>query len=132
LTSGVSWIKRTGQWGLGEAHKDASLFGRTSDEVQLIVACEATTSSSASRTTGAGIADADLPSSSTRSFGPTAVATARPAAPVSALAIMQRLIDAHGGTVTAENRAQGGARFVVRLTPGVSWSAPPPRFPSTK
>lgn len=31
------------------------------------------------------------------------------------LAIVQRIADAHGGTVHAENRLEGGARFVVRL-----------------
>jgi len=31
------------------------------------------------------------------------------------LSIARGFVDAHGGTITAENRAGGGARFVIRL-----------------
>jgi len=34
------------------------------------------------------------------------------------LSIARRLAEAHGGTITAENRPEGGARFVLRLPIG--------------
>lgn len=43
------------------------------------------------------------------------------------LAIVKAIVDAHGGSVSAHNRAEGGAAFVARLPLGTP-PAPPPEY----
>ncbi len=43
------------------------------------------------------------------------------------LAVVQRIADAHGGSVSVETPPGGGARFTVRLSAGVSAGGPDPR-----
>ena len=41
------------------------------------------------------------------------------------LSIARQLIEAHDGTITCENRPDGGARFSIRLPLGVAMKLPP-------
>jgi len=59
--------------------------------------------------TGPGIAPAVLP----RLFMP--FATTKPTGTGLGLSICKRVLLEHGGTITAQNRAEGGARFTVNL-----------------
>ena len=59
--------------------------------------------------TGPGIAPAVLP----RLFTP--FATTKPTGTGLGLSICKRVLLEHGGTITAQNRAEGGARFTVNL-----------------
>ena len=40
------------------------------------------------------------------------------------LSIARQLVEAHGGTITARNRAEGGARFSIRLPLGETMKLP--------
>ena len=40
------------------------------------------------------------------------------------LSIVRAIVEAHEGTVRAENRAEGGARFVIRLPAGKAPDVP--------
>ncbi len=41
------------------------------------------------------------------------------------LSIARQLVEAHGGTITAQNRPSGGARFSIRLPLGEPMQLPP-------
>jgi signal transduction histidine kinase len=41
------------------------------------------------------------------------------------LSIARQLVGAHGGTITAQNRLSGGARFSIRLPLGEPMQLPP-------
>ncbi len=73
--------------------------------------------------TGPGIPDDELPHVFDRFW------RGRASGPASGsgvgLAVVQSIVSAHGGTVTAENNATGGARFTVRLPIGATPNARP-------
>jgi signal transduction histidine kinase len=64
--------------------------------------------------TGPGIPPADLPHIFDRFFKADRARSGQPGAGLG-LAIARRLMAAQGGDLTAENRAEGGARFVAGL-----------------
>jgi signal transduction histidine kinase len=70
---------------------------------------------------GPGIAEGDLPQLFDPLFRADRTRNSATGGAGLGLAIVQRLTHAHGGEVLAENRAEGGARFVVRVpTAGLS------------
>jgi signal transduction histidine kinase len=75
---------------------------------------------------GSGIADDDLP----RLFLP--FFTTKPDGTGLGLALVQKIVVHHGGTVTARNRPEGGAEFIVWLPatakPAQAVDSPPPRI----
>jgi signal transduction histidine kinase len=64
---------------------------------------------------GSGIAEADLPQLFDPLFRADRTRNSATGGAGLGLAIVQRLTHAHGGEVRAENRREGGARFVVRI-----------------
>jgi two-component system sensor histidine kinase PilS (NtrC family) len=66
---------------------------------------------------GPGIAESDLPQLFTPFF------TTKKHGTGLGLATVQRIVDAHGGSVTVESAPGTGTRFVVRLPPGASAEA---------
>ena len=64
---------------------------------------------------GPGIADEDLPLLFDPLFRADRTRNSATGGTGLGLAIVQRLTLAHGGSVCAENRREGGARFVVRV-----------------
>jgi signal transduction histidine kinase len=64
---------------------------------------------------GSGIAEADLPQLFDPLFRADRTRNSATGGAGLGLAIVQRLTHAHGGEVRAENRREGGARFVVRV-----------------
>jgi signal transduction histidine kinase len=64
--------------------------------------------------TGPGIAAQDLPHIFERFYRGEPSAGQRPGTGIG-LAVAKECVELHGGTIQAENRAEGGARFTVRL-----------------
>jgi signal transduction histidine kinase len=64
---------------------------------------------------GPGIAASDLPQLFDPLFRADRTRNSATGGSGLGLAIVQRLTDAHGGSVRAENRREGGARFAVRI-----------------
>lgn len=64
---------------------------------------------------GPGIPEADLPRLFDRFYRADSSRTRQSGGAGLGLAIVRAIVAAHAGTITAENRAEGGSRFTVRL-----------------